>query len=186
MTVLLAAACTDVLQPGSALTTEELLPLGLSAQAAAPPSATFWVYNDHLTVRSLRHSDAFNTLYAELRFPPGILASLNGTPLGPNDSVQVTVTARAGGYGVTLGPSALAFAIDATPTVTFAYARYGDVSVADGSAYESRTAYAAALDVWEEFSPGRWRVARASALQAGDQIGAAIDAPSRVMVAAPR
>jgi hypothetical protein len=181
-----AAACEDLTLPGGGVPTADLLPLGLQPAAALPASQAFWVANGQVTVRALRHGDQFNTLYAEVRFPAGSLASLNGAPLGPADSAQVTVTPTAGGYGLTLGPSGLAFAANAGPTVTFSYARYADVSVVQGSAYESVAAYTAALDVWEEATIGRWRRARASALLGGDQISAAIDAPSRVMVAAPR
>ena len=184
--LLLASACGDITLPGGATYTADLLPLGLQTTAVLPGSQTFWIYNNKLTVRSLRHADAFNTLYAEVRFPPGILASLDGTPLSTTDSVQVTLAPRVDGYGLTLSPSGLAFAFDATPTVTFSYARYADFSIVTGGTYATATDYEGAMDVWQEVTPGRWQVARGSAVGSGDVVTAAIDAPGRIMVAAPR
>ncbi|MEX0690839.1 MAG: hypothetical protein WD934_00755 [Gemmatimonadales bacterium] len=176
------AACTDVLSPGATVTTADLLPLGL--QTAPPAGMSFWVVNNRATTRALRHNDGFNTLYAEIQVPSGSLASLNGTPIGPGDSIEVNVTPIAGGYGVTVGPSGISFS--SAPRVTFSYARYGDATVADGSGYASQSAYAAALEVWEEVTVGRWRTAAGSSSAGTDQITALLDASGRLMVAAPR
>lgn len=188
MLLAIGAACGDVLNPvGTTVTRAELLALPL--QSAAPPlqTVTFPVRNDMVTVRSLRHADAFGTLFIELRFPQGSLASLNGQPLTTTDTVQITIQPLAGQYGFTLSPSGLAFTLSGTPTVEFSYALYGDFTVADDEpAFADRATYAAALEVWEEVNIDQWRVARGSSVSGVDAIAAALDAPGRFLLAARR
>ncbi|MDH3495799.1 MAG: hypothetical protein OER21_03490 [Gemmatimonadota bacterium] len=182
------AACED-LGPigGTTVPTADLVVLPLAGGAPAASAATFWVSNRTPVVRSLRHPDAFNTLYLELRFPAGCLSSLNGQPLTVNDSVLVTVAPRAGGYGFTLSPSGLVFTLASTPSVTLSYGRYADPSVADGvPTYPDRASYLAALEIWEEATVDRWRVARGSSATGVDELGAAVDAPGAFLVAARR
>jgi hypothetical protein len=162
-----------------------VLPLAASAPPLFPVS--FYVSNASPTFHAIRHADAFNTLYIELQFPAGCMSSLNGTPLSVTDSVLVTVEPRAGGYGFTLSPSGLVFTLGSTPSVTFSFARYADATVADTvPSFADRAAYLAALDVWQEVTVGRWRVARGSSPGGVDEIGAAVDVPGEFVLAAAR
>jgi hypothetical protein len=167
--------------------TADLVVLPLAAAAPAPSTVSFYVSNVHPTFQTLHHPDAFNTVYLELQFPSACLSSLNGTPLTVTDSVLVTVEPRAGGYGFTLSPSGLVFTLGNTPSVTFSFARYADASVADTvPSFTDRQAYLAALDVWQEVTVGRWRVARGSSPSGVDEIGAGVDAPGEFVLAAAR
>ena len=166
--------------------TADLVVLPLQSAAPAVSPATFWVYNDRLVSQFLRHQDAGLNAYLRIDFPPECLSSLNGSPLSVDDSVQVTVEARPGEYGLTLSPSGLEFTLE-TPTVTFFYGRYADLSVIDGEpAFPDEAAYLAALEVWEEVTLGQWRVARASGPAGVDAVAAAVDAPGELLVAARR
>jgi len=165
---------------------DELLVVQRQATAPAVPGATFWVANDRTTVRQLQHQDAFNQLFAEVRFVAGALEALDGQPVGPTDSVLVTVEPRAGVYGLAIGPSGLTFASGSRPSVLFSFGRYGDLSVADGSSYTSRDAYANALDIWEEIGFDRWQVASRSSAAGIDAVSASIAAGGEVVLAAPR
>jgi hypothetical protein len=174
----------DVTVPNDTpVTTRDLVVLGLDAGAPAPAGASFWVTNAGATVRTLRHPDAFNTLYLELRFAAGGLASLDGQPLGSGDSVLVSITPLSGGYGFTLGPAGLAFAGDALPTALFSFGRYADPSVADGL-FPTSEAYVGALEVWRETGSDRWSVARGSSVAGIDEIRATVEAPGRYWLAA--
>jgi hypothetical protein len=95
-----------------------------------PASVSFYVANSRAELRRLLHPDAFNSLYLQVEFPTNALASLSGTPLGPDDSVLVTLEPEPDGYGVTLRPSGLQFTSGRGPTASFVYAAYGDLSVA--------------------------------------------------------
>lgn len=164
----------------------DLLPLPQTAGAPAPASASFYVSNARSDVRRLLHPDAFNSLYLQLEFPANALASLNGAPLGADDSVLVTVAPEPGGYGVTLDPAGLAFASGRGPTATFVYAAYGDLAVADGSAtYGSRAAYAAALGIWADVGPDRWQEV-AGSVAGNESVAARLPSPGTYRVAAPR
>ena len=184
----LATACTDVTIPGeTSLSTSELLFLPLEAQAPAPPATSFYVANTRTVVRRVLHPDAFNSLYVEIRFPAGALEALNGTPLGPTDSVLVTVEPTAGAFGLTLRPSGLDFASGGAPTVTFSFAAYGDFSVADGSAtYASRLEYAEALALWEDAGVERWDRVSGSGFTGSDAVSGRLSVPGTYRVAAPR
>jgi hypothetical protein len=185
---LVAGACSDVLLPGDRiLGTAELLILRIQPGAPAPGSVTFVVSNDAPTVIDVRHDDANFTLFVRLTFAAGALASLNGQPLDADDAVEVTVTPRAGEYGFTFSPAGLEFTPGNEPTARFEFAVYGDFSVADGSpTYPTRDAYAGALDIWEEVSPDRWRVALGSRSAGLDQVIAALAAGGEFLLAAPR
>jgi hypothetical protein len=185
--LILATACTDLTIPGSSvLDGADLLPLPLEAGALMPAAASFYVSNSRTELRRLLHSDAFNSLYLQVEFPTSALASLNGTPLGPNDSVLVTLEPEPAGYGVTVRPSGLEFTAGRGPTATFVYAAYGDLGVADGSpTYASRAAYAAALSLWEDVGPDRWQRV-AGSTTGNETVTARLAAPGTYRVAAPR
>lgn len=183
----LAAACVDLTIPGDrVLDGADLLPLPQMAAAPAPASVSFYVSNARSELRRVLHPDAFNSLYLQVEFPASALASLNGTPLGPGDSVLVTLTPEPGAYGVSLDPAGLEFASGRGPTATFVYAAYGDLSVADGSAsYASRAAYAAALGIWEDVGPDRWQEVAGSS-PGNETVTARLPSPGTYRVAAPR
>jgi len=177
-------ACVDVTVPNDTpVTTGDLVVLGLDPGAPAPTGASFWVTNAGATVRTIRHPDAFNTLYLELRFAAGGLASLGGQPLGPDDSAMVTVTPLSGRYGFTLGPAGLAFTTSAAPTALFSFGRYADPSVANGL-FATPDAFIQALDIWRETGSDEWSVARGSAGAGIDEIRATVDGPGRYWLAA--
>ncbi len=183
-----ALACGDLdLTDDTTVSTQELLILATQASAPAVPQSSFFVFNAGTTVRRLLHSDASNTLYLELRFPSGSLASLNGQPLGAADSVLATAQPRAGGYGLVLSPTGLEFMSTLRPSTTFSFALYGDLGVADGSAtYATRSEYAAALALWFEITPGRWRRVSGSGFDGSDGVTGNIAEPGTYVVAAPR
>jgi hypothetical protein len=180
----LLAACTDLLPPDeTTVATADLVVLGLAAEAPQPASASFYVLNGATTVRTLRHADAFSTLYLELRFDPGALASLNGTLLSSADSVLITVTPLSREYGFTLAPAGLVFTEGFTPTAAFSFGRYADPSVADGL-FASREGYVAALEVWRETGFDEWAVAAGSGPGGVDEVRASIEAGGRYWLAA--
>lgn len=180
-------ACEDLSFPGATVATDDLVVLAQAADAPAPGTASFWVTNAATRVRSLRHPDAFNTLYLELRFPAGSLDQLDGQPLGADDSVLVTVEPLAGGYGFSLSPDGLTFAAGAQPAALFAFGRYGDASVADGEpSFPDREAYLAALEVWRDVGLDAWSVARGSSAAGVDAMSASLDAAGRYWLAAAR
>jgi hypothetical protein len=151
-----------------------------------PASVSFYVANSRAELRRLPHPDAFNSLYLQVEFPTNALSSLSGTPLGPDDSVLVTLEPEPDGYGVTLRPSGLQFTSGRGPTASFVYAAYGDLSVADRSpTYASRAAYAAALAIWENVGPDRWQSVPGSAT-GNETVTAHLPAPGTYLVAARR
>lgn len=185
--LLLTAACVDLTIPGpDVVDGADLLTLPLEAGAPPPGTASFYVANARTELRRLLHPDAFNSLYLQVEFPTNALASLDDVPLGPGDSVLVTLEPEPGGYGVTVRPSGLQFASGRGPTATFVYAAFGDLSVADGSAtYASRAAYAAALAIWEHVGADRWeRVAGSTT--GNETVTARLPAPGTYLVAARR
>jgi hypothetical protein len=180
------SACEDLTQPAVTLSTGDLVVLRQQVGAPAPGSASFYVSNTRQVVRSLRHSDGSLTLFAELQFPPGSLASWEGMPLGPNDSILVTVRPEQGIYGVRITPEGIRFSRAPSPTLRFSYARYGDLSVASGSSrYSGPDAYAEALEIWREVGKERWSSAGGSG-SPGTDIRATIPEGGRYLVAAPR
>lgn len=185
--LLAAAACQDVTIPdGGTVPTADLVALPLQAGAPEVLPTSFWVYNGKSVSQVLRHTDQALNAYLRIDFPSGCLSRLDGRALTVTDSVRVTVVPRAGGYGLTLSPAGLEFTLE-TPVVTFFYGRYADPSVADGEpSFPDRASYLAALEVWEEVTIDRWRVARASGPAGVDAIAAAVDAPGELVVAAAR
>jgi hypothetical protein len=179
-------ACENINFPsGGTLGTDELLILPLSASAPQPPGVSFYVSNAHATTRSLIHNDGFNTLFAQLSFPRGSLARLNGVPLGAADSVLVDVTADAGVYGIHLAPDGLEFTTSGGPTLTLSYVRYGDLTVAAGSRYSDAAAYASALATWFETSSDTWSQAGTGGT-VGSDVSAVLSQPGHYVAAAPR
>jgi hypothetical protein len=173
--------------PGSGIPSADLIML--PQQAGSPPvsSVTFYAVNSRTVARTLRHSDGAATVFADLEFPPGALASLDGVPLGTADSVRVTITPDAGIYGITLSPAGLVFATSARPTVTLSYARYGDLSAGLVSfRYPDALSYAAALDIWRDAGVDRWIVAAGSGGTGGDAVTARVSGGGRYVAAAPR
>ena len=180
------AACADLLEPSSTTTTADLVILGQQADAPTPGSLTFWVSNAFATRKALRHDDGFSTVYVEVFFPRSALASIGGTTLGPNDSVEVAISARAGGYGLTLAPAGLDFTDGLEPTAAFSFGLYGDASVAAGDpSFPDTRAYLDALTVWAQTSAGTWREARTTT-GGVDQLTAVLEAPGAYVVAARR
>ncbi|MDH3457382.1 MAG: hypothetical protein OER90_11135 [Gemmatimonadota bacterium] len=179
--------CGDlVIDNDVTLSTSELLILGMQPAGGSIGVGSAYVRNDRETFVRLQHSDAFRTLYAEVRFPIGAITSLNGQPIGPGDSVLVALDPEPGRYGVTLSPAGLVLG-SAVPRVTFSFATYGDFSVADGSStYPSRTAYANALTLWFETTIGRWQRVSGSSFTGTDAVAGPLREPGRYLVAAPR
>ena len=159
--------------------------LPLQSAAPAPASATFYVSNARTVTRSLIHNDQFNTRFVEVQFPQGALASLDGTPLGAEDSVSVTLRSEPGTYGVEITPEGLTFSATARPNVTFNYVRYGDLTVATGTRYATQNEYAAALDVWREVGFDLWTNVGGSG-SVGTDLRASIPESGRYLAAAPR
>lgn len=184
----LLTGCSDLGPPDATqLPGAELLPVGIAAEAPGLANAIFWVTNARTTTYRVVHPDGFNSPYVELEFPAGALESLNGTDLGPSDSVQVTVFPDPDGYGLTLRPAGLALVPTNLPTARFVLAAYGDLSVADGSStYASRTAYANALAIWQEVGVDLWERVPGSRFLSGDVVSGRLPGPGRFMVAAPR
>jgi hypothetical protein len=165
----------------------DLIVLGLSSSAPTVATTTFWISNDASVVHTLRHADAQNTLYLRISFPAGCIESLNGQPLGPSDSVQVTVEPLSSGYGFTLSPSGLVFTGSNPPTALLSYGRYADASVASGDpAYPTVSDYLDALDVWQEVGFDSWSIAPGSGPAGTDEERATTDTPGRYRLAARR
>jgi hypothetical protein len=184
----LGAACQDLQIPGGdQLTGADLIVLPLQAGTPAPGVVTFYAVNSRTVARTLRHPDNVLTVFAEVEFPTGSLASLDGVTLGPGDSVQVTVAPDPGVYGINVSPSGLAFSAAARPSVTFSYARYGDATAGLASSrYSTAADYAAALDVWREVGLDLWSVATGSAATGGDGVTARMSGAGGYVAAAPR
>jgi hypothetical protein len=159
--------------------------LPLSSTAPAPAGLSFYVSNAHTTTRSLIHPDGFNTLFAQLSVPAGALASLDGTPLGANDSVRVTLTVDPGIYGVRIAPAGLAFAGSVAPTLTLSYVRYADFSVIASSGYADASAYESALGIWDETSADTW-LPLGGRGAAGSDVSATLSQTGHFVAAAPR
>lgn len=172
--------------PGEALSTDELLILAVQPGAPAVAPQTFYVSNARATTRVFAHQDGALNLYLELDFPRGSIAQVDGAAVGAQDSVQITVSPASGDYGITIGPSSLVFASGARPAVSFSFARYGDLSVADGSpTYASRADYADALALWRETSVELWRAVAGSG-PTGDEVSGTLESGGAYVVAAPR
>lgn len=184
MLALLLAACEDLNFPGG-VPASDLIILPLSSSAPAPAGLSFYVSNARTTARNLIHNDGFPTTFASVSFPAGSLASLDGVALTASDSVLVTLTVDAGIYGVHLAPDGLRFASPARPTLTFSYAKYGDLTVAAGSQYPDPGAYAEALEIWHEGGLDLWTAVGSSG-SPGTTVGTGLSQGGHYLAAAPR
>ncbi len=145
------------------------------------------VSNAAASAHQLVHDDPFNTLYLEIRFPAGAFESVDGVPVAADGVVDITVQARAGGYGFTLSPAGLRFTAGRTPTVVLSFGQYASFAVADGSPrYPTRIAYQEALALWYEVTPARWTLVGGSGVQGVDELGGPVNGPGTYLVAAPR
>jgi hypothetical protein len=179
--------CGDITTPGGTVATADLLILPVQSTAPAPPTISFYVRNGAATARSITHPDQFNTPFVRLEFPSGCLASLNDQPLGPDDSVQVTVRPRSGAYGLDLSPSGLEFVSGREPTVTFSYGVYADLAAADNEpSFADRATFEAALEVWREATVDQWQIAVGSGSPGLDQASARMVRPATLVLAARR
>ncbi len=186
--VLVLAACSDVLDfESTAVTTAELLILPLQTTAPATSEVSFQVVTSTSVVRTLRHADPLGTLFAELSFPAGSLASLDGQSIAPGDSLLITVSATGGQYGITIKPIALTFTAGNAPSVTFSAAVYGDFSIAEASSrYTSADDYLAAVEVWEETTPGLWTVVPSTVDRVRTAVTGALSRAGTYVIAARR
>ncbi len=179
-------ACGDLgLTGDTTLPTADLLILPVTPTAPSVPTASFFVANDRVTTRRLHHSGGLE-LYLQVQFPMGSLETLNGNPVGAGDSVRITLDPEPGRFGVTLSPNGVAFAASARPIAEFSFAAYGDISIANGSSYSSPFAYAQALALWYEITPGRWRRVSGSGFTGSDAVRGTLNEPGTYLVAAPR
>lgn len=139
--------------------------------------------NARPVTQSVYHPDPQSTLYLRLEFPAGALASLDGVELTAGDSVRITATPLAGGYGVTLSPDGLTFSSANTPTLLFSYGRYGDASAAS-ALFPDQNAYLAALEVWEETGFDRWVATPRAGGVGVDEVRAVLAVAARFRLAA--
>jgi len=181
-------SCGDLeLVDDQSRSTADLLILGLQTAGRPVTPGTAFVKNGTETFVRAIHNDQFRTLYLEVRFSPGSLASVDGQPLGMADSVLLVLEPALDVYGATVSPSDLAFTAATLPHATFTFASYGDLSVADGSSrYASRSAYADALALWYEGTPGRWERVTGSGFTGNDAVSGSLRRPGTYVVAAPR
>lgn len=180
------AACGDLTVPiDETLSTADLLILRLQGAAPAPQPASFVVSNARRTVGRLTHDDGFNTLYVELDFPAGSLEALDGSPLGPEDSLAVAVSPRGGEYGMTLSPAGLE--LGSGVSMSFFFGSYADPMTLGGStSYASWAEFVKVLAVWEEVTPGLWRRVGGSGVTPADEATAPLSEAGTFVVAAPR
>jgi len=143
------------------------------------------VRNDRLLTVRLEHSDSAGTLFAEFRFTPRSIISVNGQPVCDTCTVLVTITPLPGLYAFTITPATLVFSAVGSPVVTLSYARYADLSVYDSSArYPSADAYSQALALWYERDPGTWQEERNSSHTGATTVLSAVDAAVPHLLAA--
>lgn len=152
-----------------------------------PPLTSVAVKNNQTRTVAITHTDAGQTLFAELVFPAGSMVQ-NGTQLVCDTcTVTITVTPTTGVYGFALGPAGLVFRSSSTPIVTISYGMYGDLSVSDSSTlYPNQPAFDQALELWFESSPGLWRRSRNSAHTGPGTVAGAVDRPGAHLLAAPK
>ena len=184
----LLVSCGDLeIAEDTSLAGSELLMLPLNAASPPPAPVSAFVKNSAEAFLRVIHPDPFRTAYLEARFPPGALARFDGQPVGIDDSVRVTLDPPADLYGITLSPFGLEFAESEQPYATFRFATYADLSVADGSdRYPTRSAFANALALWYEVSPGRWERVDGSGYTGNDAVSGRLRHPGRYVVAAVR
>jgi hypothetical protein len=157
------------------------------AVAPAPAVTAVAVRYDQGRTAFIRHPDAGTTVFVELFFPPQAILHVGGQPVCGTCTVNVTVTTTPGVYGFTLTPSTMIFNASSTPTATFTYGTYGDLSVHDSSSlYATPQAFDAALGIWYEVSPGQWRAGRNSTHIAAGRVTSGIETPGAHLLAAPK
>lgn len=180
--------CTDVLDIASSVDRGQLAVLQLQGGTPAVSSQQFYVANNRQTTRTLVHPDAAGNQYAQVRFPSGSLATINGRTATASDSVLVTVQPEPGAYGLTIGTSGtVTFASTARPTATFFYGRYGDLTGSrSGSRYTTNVQLAQALELWREELVGRFSAVAGSGASGTDAVGGPVSAAGIFLVAAPK
>ena len=171
---------------GEAVRTSDLIILPLQAGAPNVLSETFAVPVDRAAEHLIRHDDGVGTVFLDISFPSGSITGGPGGPVAGGDSVNVTVQAVAGSYRFSIGPSALELDPRNAPSVTVSFARYSDFGVVSGSSYASEDAFAGALAIWYETTPGFWTMARGSRASGTDEVTAFVDRPGNYLLAAPR
>ena len=182
------SSCSDLALPSEESNSlADLLLLSQQPNAPEPPTVSFWVSNTRQSVERITHPDNFNTLYLQLEFPANSLESLNGSVLGANDSLFVTIDPRPDAYGFTMSPSGIEFVAGASPTATFSFSVYGDAtSGAISAAYGSSADFVAALEVWYEATVDRWEIAPGSGSAGADAVRASLESSGRFVLAATR
>jgi hypothetical protein len=188
--VALVAACGDD-GPGGlsdALPRSGLLAVARAdAAAPAPAVTTFGVRYDQSRTVTIEHPDVGTTTFVELLFPPQSILHVNGQPVCDTCTVTVTVSVTPGVYGISLTPASMIFNLSSTPTATFHFAMYGDLSVFDSSSrYASAQAFGSAVAIWSETLSGQWRRGRNSTQVTPGQVVSGIDVPGPHLLAAPK
>ena len=157
------------------------------AAAPAPVVTTVGVRYDQSRTVTIEHPDVGTTTFVELLFPPQSILHVNGQPVCDTCTVTVSITVTPGVYGITLTPASMIFNASSTPTATFDYATYGDLSVHDSSTrYADEQAFDNALAIWSEVLPGQWRRGRNSSHTAPGRVVSGIDVPGPHLLAAPK
>jgi hypothetical protein len=185
-TLAFGAGCDDGPGPRPGVARGELLALPRADAAAPAPTVTAIPvrYNQTRTAR-ITHPDGPGTLFLELNFPPQSILHVNGQPVCDTCTVTVTVTATPGSYGFTLSPATLIFNAASTPTVTFGYSTYGDLSVYDSvPRYATPQAFEQALAVWYQTTPDAWRRGRNSTRTGPGTVVSGIEVPGAHLLAA--
>ena len=190
LALLLVAACGDD-GPGGlsgALPRSGLLAVARAdAAAPAPTVTTVGVRYDQSRSVTIEHPDAGTTTFVELLFPPQSILHVNGQPVCDTCTVNVSISVTPGVYGISLTPASMIFNAASTPTATFHFATYGDLSVFDSSSrYADEQAFGNALAIWSEMLPGQWRRGRNSTQITPGQVVSGIDVPGPHLLAAPK
>lgn len=180
-------ACNN--PPGGPTTTPRSALLALArvdTPAPAPVDTQIAVRRDQAQTVDIVHPDAGTTLFAQITFPPNsILFHRVGQPVCDTCTVNVTITTTPGVYGFSITPSTLIFNLAGTPTVTFEYGTYGDLSIYDSSSrYPTPADYQAALELWYEPNPGQWRRSRTSLPGSATTVSAGLDIAGAYLIAA--
>ena len=171
-----------VSQPRSAL----LALARVDGTAPVPGVTQVAVRRNETQTVDIVHPDAGPTLFAEITFPPNsILFRAIGQPVCDTCTVNVTITTTPGVYGFTVTPSTLIFNLAGTPTVTFEYGTYGDLSIHDStSRYPTPESYEAALALWYEPNPGEWRRGRNSTQVGPTSVASGLEVTGSYLIAA--
>jgi hypothetical protein len=183
----LFAACAKDPTGGVPLGTPRSGLLALAHFDSFPPPSPVSV---NLTVNTLKqvtiqHSDSLGTAFLSFTFTPHSVVFRHDSTLADTSTVTVTVTIAPGGYEFTFGPAYLGFNLSSKPTVTVSYTRYANPAVFDSSSrYASAGAFEQALGLWFERLPDRWF--EEGNAHTGQTVSAALEAPGRYLLAAPK